>query len=510
MEPGRFLRAMLHVDIQQVVVVALGAIIAQTLIRYYYHKQVLPSGSRELHGPPGKPLVGNLLDVPSYHSWFKFFEWSKQYGPLYRLNLAGQTHVIVSSEDIANDLLRERGNIYSSRVQLPMATELLSRNLRPLLIPYGETFRQNRKLIHALTNVKISESYEALQQEESVRAVRDLLQRPTRYETWFERYSAGLILRLAYSKPVITGDEPVVRRVLAVLHTLERMLSPGAYLVDTFPILMRLPPLLAPFKREAKKRHEEEIGLFRDLLQEGVDSGKDNFCTKWYNNREAYQMSDDHIAYVIGTLFEAGAGTTTAAMCSFMLAMTLHSKEYALLQEEIDAVVGTDRLPTLDDMPKLPRVRAVAKEVLRWRPVTAGGLPHMLTKDDTYKLPNGETVFLPAGTAVHPVQWSIHREAKLYPDPENFRPERWLEPGWPTYREPLDKYPTLQNFSAFGFGRRICPGISITERSMYSLISRVAWAASIAPKVDAKGNAVPPPEYDYVKGANVSRSLLRL
>jgi len=45
--------------------------------------------------------------------------------------------VVVSTEKIANDLLRERGTIYSSREQLPMAGKLVSKDLRPLLLPYG-------------------------------------------------------------------------------------------------------------------------------------------------------------------------------------------------------------------------------------------------------------------------------------------------------------------------------------------------------------------------------------
>ena len=347
----------------------LAAIVLLYLIRP--RPQQLPAGTKEPAGPPGKPLVGNLPDIPPHHSWLQFHEWSKQYGPLYRLKLVNQNHVIVSTEDIANDLLRERGTLYSSRAYLPMATELLSHNLRPLFLPYGDIWRNVRKLWHSIANVNVATTYEPLQEEESLRAVRDLLREPDKYETWFERYSAGLILRLAYSKPVVTGKESFVRRILAVVHTVERVASPGAYLVDTFPILMKLPTFLAPFKREGQRLHDEEISLFRDLLREGVESDSDNFCTKWDANREAYDISDDHVAYAIGTMFEAGAGTTGAAMMSFILAMTLHPKEYALLQKEVDAVVRPDRVPSFSDIPRLPRVRAVAKEVLRWRPVTA-------------------------------------------------------------------------------------------------------------------------------------------
>lgn len=95
-------------------------------------------GVRLPGGPPGTPIVGNLLDIPPKHSWLQFYEWSKKYGALYRLRLAGREHYIVSTEKVANDLLRERGSIYSSREQLPAAVKLLSGDLRPLFWPHGE------------------------------------------------------------------------------------------------------------------------------------------------------------------------------------------------------------------------------------------------------------------------------------------------------------------------------------------------------------------------------------
>jgi cytochrome P450 len=196
-------------------------------------------------------------------------------------------------------------------------------------------------------------------------------------------------------------------------------------------------------------------------------------------------------------MFEAGSGTTSAAMMSFMLAMVLHPEWFQKLQEEVDQVCGTERLPYLDDVPQLPTVRAVVKEVLRWRPVTAGGLPHMCVKDDVY-----EGLFIPAGTVMHPNQWAIHREPELYPDPEAYNPQRWLDPSFPTYKEPLSIYPNLHNYSNFGFGRRICPGQNIAERNLYILTARIAWAVDLGKAKDEDGNEIEPPLYDYTAGFN--------
>jgi cytochrome P450 len=93
---------------------------------------------------------------------------------------------------------------------------------------------------------------------------------------------------------------------------------------------------------------------------------------------------------------------------------------------------------------------------------------------------------------------AIHREEALYPDSEIFNPERWLSPDYPTFREPLNKFPNLQNFSAFGFGRRICPGMNIAEKSLFILTARMAWAYSIK-----KRPGVAVPWYDYTSGFNV-------
>lgn len=144
----------------------LGVAISLFITRLLKRKEKLPKGARLPPGPSGMldsktctasgldmtaigvPVVGNLLDIPQKHSWVKFKVWADQYGPLMRLNLGGRDHYVVSNESIANDLLRERGNLYSSREQTPAAAQLLSGGLRPLLLPYNGVSQSGLAFAH--------------------------------------------------------------------------------------------------------------------------------------------------------------------------------------------------------------------------------------------------------------------------------------------------------------------------------------------------------------------------
>jgi hypothetical protein len=152
-------------------------------------------------------------------------------------------------EDRQRPDARARHAVLEPRAAAHGGAAALAQHLRPLFLPYGDLWRNGRKLMHHLTMASAATSYQPIQEEEeeeegSVRVLRDLVRDPVEYERWFERYAAGLILRLAFGQTIYTGTEDSVRRILAVVHTVERVASPGAYLVDILPSLMYLPSLL--------------------------------------------------------------------------------------------------------------------------------------------------------------------------------------------------------------------------------------------------------------------------
>jgi hypothetical protein len=235
-----------------------------------------------------------------------------------------------------------------------------------------------RRFMHQAVHVNEAIRYQSVQLYEVKRLLFDLIRTPEEYELWFERFSAGVFLQICYGKISRTGKEPFIRDCIEVVHTLERVASPGAYLVDIFPILMHLPDWLAPFKREGNRLHKRELDFYTNLLDDvrrEVQQGNAprTIATTMLDRQAEFGFSDVEAAYTLGALYIAAAGTTSATMMSFCLAMCRFPQWQERLQEEVDRVVGQDRLPNFEDSSNMPVTRAITKEVMRVWPVTAGG-----------------------------------------------------------------------------------------------------------------------------------------
>lgn len=176
-----------------------------------------------------------------------------------------------------------------------------------------------------------------------------------------------------------------------------------------------------------------------------------------------------------GSLFGAGSDTTASGLAIFVLAMCKFPHVLKTLQDEIDLLCPY-HLPTFQDLSpdQAPYFHATVYETLRWRPISAGGFAHRLTQDVEYRgyiLPKGSTVVAP--------HWSISLDQKEYPNPHIFDPERFLSPEgnvkgtW---------FAPARGSVAFGFGRRICPGLHIAIRSLTINLACMAWCFNISSK----------------------------
>lgn len=321
--------------------------------------------------------------MPREKAYIKFKEWADIYGPIFKLEILGNTHVIVSSQRVAEDLMARRGAIYSDRGTLHMIK--LVTGGRDLLASSSESeyWRLGRRFAASMLTPAMAAHWEPLQEYQCWRMVDSLMKAPDRYTYWFDRYATLVSLREIYGKDVLgqEQEEYHTHMISERMHNIERIATPGGYLVEMIPALLNLPEFMAPFRREAKALRQVELTYFQTLVEEAqlkwdskLPESPKSFARCWVKKDDQWELNAPDITYVLGTLYGGGSGTTSNAMQSFIMAMALYPKWQKKLQDELDTVVGPDRLPGFADRPGLKVVRAVAKEILRWRPVVPGSM----------------------------------------------------------------------------------------------------------------------------------------
>lgn len=480
-------------------------------------------------GPPPLPLIGNKHELPSNHPWIKFQEWSRTYGPIYTVWLGRRPTIVISDPAIASELLEKRSAKYSTRPRFVTMGEIYWDMASILVQPYGKEWTVRRKLLHSALTPRALENYKALQEAESARLCYQLLSNAKDFEALFDRLTSSIVFAISYGHRVDDMRSPVVRQRLGFMHYVSGLNVPGAYLVESFPVLKYLPDWIAPWKAEIKRRGrieaEANMKLVR-VVEADIESASKshnnappvfNSLTKQLlENRKldpaSFPLSERNFSFIPASLFGAGSDTTASTLCSAILALVTTPGILETAQAELDWVIGPDRLPVFDDIRNLPYLRALCKEVLRWRPVAVlGGTPHASSEDDYYR-----GFYIPKGTVILGNSWAINLNPEYYPDPDKFNPLRFLDgdvdPASLPYLEHLEKYnvtslahPSKSGHSSFGWGRRICPGAELASNTLLITLSRLLWGFDVRP--------VPGVVYDtldYTNGFNIRPRDLRV
>ncbi|KAL5337893.1 cytochrome P450 [Aspergillus crustosus] len=465
----------------------LGSFVVAVVARLVYSLVKRPS----LPLPPGPkpaPIIGNIHQLPKSLQWFHLYHWSKEYGPVMHLSMAGKPLIILSTHQAAHDLLNRRSSRYSHRPRMVMAGELVTKNMHMLIRPYDEQYKLHQRMEAPLLTLRAASNYRLLQDNESQQLLFDVLgewdefgEKGVDFHHHFERAMASTIYSLNYGYRLKTGYEKELMDGKRVQAEFARTGQVGAYIVDSFPWLNNLPQFLAPWKKEGEELYELERQLHVGNLNKGISSRGWNFSKYMEKSPEANGMSTEELAFDLGILADAGLDTSTVALDWFIVAwITSGSTWVKKAQQLLDEVVGRDHLPSFEDRPKLAYIDAIASETLRWRPVVVGGVPHFTKEQDEYM---GH--FIPANSIVLPNAFAITRDESVFgEDVNSFVPERWLAEN--DGKEPqIDvcglNVTALKDLpqTGFGFGRRICTGRLIARNQLFIQMARMLWAFDV-------------------------------
>ncbi|EJD42206.1 cytochrome P450 [Auricularia subglabra TFB-10046 SS5] len=459
----------------------------------YVLGRLLGNSRRFPPGPSQLPLFGNAFQVPTENTWLYFAALAKKFGPMVRLSLAGSDILVLDRLEDAEELLVKRSGNYSSRKQLVYAGKYRSGNKRLVLLPYGPMLKKQRAAFFQMLNAKVVGAYEHIQERGTMKLLARLTNSPTDAYLSIKHYAAETLMNLVYARE-FGSDGADLRTLLGILESFVTDIHPRAHLVDTFPALDYLPDFMAPWRREARRKHAVEVEFYSRLLLEvkgRMDGGEslECFAARLWENNGTNQLDLTTLAYIAGSAFEAGTDNTAGTILWFLVAGLYHPQAMRMAQEELDRVLGADgyTAPSFHHLDQLP-----------WMPVAPVSGPHHSLNDDEYKgykIRAGTTgeyahCDIASAYALSPVManvWAIHHDEGRYPDPFVFNPERFLKQG-----ENLRPESLHEGHYGFGFGRRACPGQHLASKSVFIAIARLLWAFDISPPLDDEGRHILP------------------
>ncbi|KAG9313182.1 cytochrome P450 [Chiua virens] len=424
--------------------------------------------------PPGPAATWFWQDpMPKERAAFKIEELVEQHGPVISFRQGRHVTVVIGRMDAAAEIMEKENAALVDRPHSIALTEIFSDHLRLLVEPAGEHFRHLRRAVHSHLQPKVARMYEEIQTEAAKVVILDILNNPKQHAQHVKRYASSVILRVAYGKSTPTSyNDPELLRIRQILANFGKALA-QTYLVDYLPWLKYVPG----YGGQLKVYHQIELDLFRQQLDRvkkdmAQNSAGSSFGKALLEHNDEHQFTNDQMAFLAGSFFAAGSDTTAAGISTMIMAAACYPDAQARVQDELDDVVGSERVPTFEDWDMLPQLQAFVLEALRWRPVTPQGFAHRATKDIIWK---GQCI--PAGATVIGSHWAISRDPVAFPDPDTFDPQRWLtEDG---------TIKTDMRFYTFGFGRRVCPGQHVANRSLYMNIALLLWSFRILQKPEA-------------------------
>ncbi|KAJ8517792.1 hypothetical protein ONZ45_g5071 [Pleurotus djamor] len=462
------------------------------------------------------------IDMPKQYPWLTYAKWKETYGDIIFLNVFRNPLLVLNSAEAAQDLLEKRSAIYSSRPVRTMQADLMGFGFLFSGLPYNSWYKQHRTMFHKYFQAKTVSDYHAIQLKHTHILLRNLQHDWARLDHHIRRQvlelylfnsqvelrrrtTAAIVLEICYGHHVAEQGDEYVSLADQALTGIAQSGNFGTYMVDYIPILKYVPEWMpgAEFKRKARQWKVHAVRMLNtpfDMVKKRLELGTAEACITtteleaWFRDGPEKDMERQTVIKdVAATAYAAGSDTTLSTLVTFFLVMVLHPEVQEKLRRELQQIVHAgDRLPTFKDRDegKLPYLECVVWECLRWRPAVNLSLAHYIDeRDDEYR-----NYSIPKGTTVLGNIWAITHDPQVFPDPDAFNPDRFLDRK---RNDDLGINPVPE--TVFGFGRRICPGRFLAIDTIWIVIASVISVYKLSKLTNENGEEVEP-KVEYSSG----------
>lgn len=427
-------------------------------------------------GPPSWPIVGIGFKT-SVESLRQVIEqYMDTYGELFRLNILGSNIVVLNSADTiqkafagdpAKFVMNDRGPIYISRF-FPEKSILLHES--------GFSNEHNMLRKGFTKGFHIYGDGIKVFEETVQKAIQTLLNTVEEYKG--QEFDCNLVIRnsiISLISVFMNGQEltPEDPRTDAIYKYISAVGGGTRFWIN---ILLTKVPIARFVPGPCRDVHNTMRDNLQFIIQEYFTKQKASYVEDSNRGivdfllseqlRESQSVSADDMLYtdgriqgIIGDIMLGGVITTVSSITSMLLCMIRNPDVQKRVQAEIHEVVGTDRLPSLEDKARCTYTEAVFLETQRYISVAPLGGAHLCKAEAEF-----EGFHVPANTKIMANLWHVHHDEKVWGDPWTFRPERFLDEDG----ELLPRsHPFRKHWLAFGIGRRQCIGETFARSRIF-------------------------------------------
>lgn len=438
------------------------------LLGRFYHRV-----SKYPRGPFPLPLVGNLLalrNVKDLH--FKATELTKTYGDVFTLWMAHKPMVILNGHAAIREAFLERRHEFAGRFQTKMGELQTQGNHDILFEDYNPRWKALRKVaLLAVRKYAVSDSLEKLCADVVDAYVDSLPDGPqiidSRTPFFYLLYN---VIGVSVYGTKLDGENKEIRRLEAIDSEFVEV-APNGLPSD-------IAPWLAFLYRGREKKIEDLFREFRDIVNNlftkaeasYVPGKTENFTHAMLAAREeaireekgdAEYLTKGNMVQVVLNIFGAATDTSAGELQWLFLMLAKEPSIQEKIQQEIQDNIGSTP-PVYKDRARLPYTVACLLEALRFRPIAPLGLPHKASTETKVG-----TLVIPKDTGILYNVYGVNHDPGLWENPEEFRPERFLDSATGKLRQEVGPLIT------FGMGPRTCPGEKLAHMDMFYILVRL-------------------------------------
>ncbi|XP_036593068.1 cytochrome P450 2C23-like [Trichosurus vulpecula] len=415
-------------------------------------------------GPTPLPLIGNILQLNLKNMAASLSQLAEKYGPIYTFYFGTHPVVVLHGYDILKEALVDQGDAFVDRPILPVIEDVIKG--KGVIASRGDRWKQLRRFsLMTLRNFGMGKrSIEERVQEEAQCLVEELRKtngQPTDPTFILGCAPCNVICSILFRDRFKYNDEKFLHLMKLLNEGFQLLNSPWTQLYNF------LPALRVYFPEKLKRIHKNSKEMQHFILERVKEHQKildpnnpqdyiDCYLSKMQQEKDNPQSEFDLENLIITgiNLFGAGTETTSRTLRYGLLLLLKHPQVQAKIHEEIDRVIGPNRVPSIMDRQDMPYMDAVVHEMQRFIDLIPLNLPREVVQDIQF-----QQYVLPKGTTVFPLLSPVLNDSKVFPNPDQFDPQHFLDQN--------GKFKKSDHFVPFSIGKRSCLGEGLARMELF-------------------------------------------